>query len=318
MCTSPLRAFYTGSKTEKGGDLLAVSKTFSGLSSVRYSLAQKVTPESFPVNKDFMYLDNAGYWQLYKFVDVPCGNCLECKAAYARQWAARCVLEWRNSKDCWFITLTYADNPGSVSTRDFQLFMKRLRKICGKGVRFFACLEYGEHTHRPHAHAVLFNCPLTLQGVTAKEIRQAWPFGMSTVDCVTFDRCAYVARYTSKKLINFKLPEGYEAPRVLMSRRPGIGERWLSENMDMIFKADAVYLPTSSGKPQRSQPPRYFYKLAEKAGYQLYDVKDAHQVAAVRASDSLKSLYGVDDEDLLSAKRHFSEERMKRHERDSI
>ena len=49
-----------------------------------------------------------------------------------------------------FITLTFNDeelnkraNPSSVDVRDFQLFMKRLRKK-HKKIRFFHCGEYGE------------------------------------------------------------------------------------------------------------------------------------------------------------------------------
>ena len=65
-------------------------------------------------------------------VKLPCGQCIGCRLEKARQWAIRCVHEaslWE--KNC-FITLTYNDDNlpanGSVSKREFQLFMKRLRK----------------------------------------------------------------------------------------------------------------------------------------------------------------------------------------------
>lgn len=321
MCTSPLRAFYTGSKTEKGGDLLAVSKTFSGLSSVRYELAQKVTPESFPINKDFMYLDNAGYWQLYKFVDVPCGHCDECREAYARAWSDRCMLEANHSKDVYFLTLTYSDsfNPGSLRKRDLQLFMKRLRKQVGPGCRFFASGEYGPHgSHRPHYHLVLFNCPLSLlPNGHAKEIDKAWPYGFHVVDVVTPKRCAYVAGYTSKKLAGWRMPDGYEDPFILMSRRPGIGERWLSENLDTILDNDRVYFAFSDTRLDAAVP-RYADKLAAKRGdaLRLETNRCSRGVSAFRNRSRLKSIHHVDDEGLLDVNRTAARHRKEKRERD--
>ena len=60
----------------------------------------------------------------------------------------------RYSSNC-FVTLTYDEDhlplDRSVSRREVQLFMKRLRKaISPLRVRFFACGEYGERFGRPH------------------------------------------------------------------------------------------------------------------------------------------------------------------------
>ena len=57
-----------------------------------------------------------------------------------------------------FVTLTYDDEhlPGDqcLDHRDFQLFMKRLRKRFPS--RFFMCGEYGGLNGRPHYHSILF------------------------------------------------------------------------------------------------------------------------------------------------------------------
>ena len=94
-------------------------------------------------------------------VSIPCGKCVGCLMARSRQWAVRCVLEaslW--TKNC-FITLTYAPEHlpenGSLVKEHFTLFMKRLRKKYGEGIRFFQCGEYGSKGDRPHYHACLFN-----------------------------------------------------------------------------------------------------------------------------------------------------------------
>eukprot|EP01043_Picozoa_sp_COSAG02_P068353 COSAG02_NODE_11317_length_1749_cov_1.025455_4_plen_67_part_01 len=66
-----------------------------------------------------------------------------------------------HEKSC-FITLTFSPeelnkrgNPDSLDVRDFQLFMKRLRKKHQHKIRFFNCGEYGEKNQRPHYHALI-------------------------------------------------------------------------------------------------------------------------------------------------------------------
>ena len=72
------------------------------------------------------------YSDLDNSFPMPCRQCTGCRTEYARQWAMRLVLEeelWDNNI---FITLTY-DNEhlpehNTLVKKDFQLFMKRLRK----------------------------------------------------------------------------------------------------------------------------------------------------------------------------------------------
>src|SRR5579862_2093905 len=81
---------------------------------------------------------------------IPCSSCIGCRLEYARQWAMRC----RDEAQMWpcnsFVTLTYSDeflpHDGFLDKRVWQLFMKRLRKHFGDGVRFFMCGEYGPST----------------------------------------------------------------------------------------------------------------------------------------------------------------------------
>lgn len=79
---------------------------------------------------------------------LPCGRCIGCRLERSRQWAMRCMHEASTHTDNSFITLTYtdADLPpdGSLRKKDFQDFMKRLRKYTGpEKVRFYMCGEYG-------------------------------------------------------------------------------------------------------------------------------------------------------------------------------
>lgn len=99
------------------------------------------------------------------YVQVPCGQCLECRIQQTRVWADRCVLEAKQWNDNYFITLTYDDcnvpSNGSLNKRDYQLFLKRLRKrFPDTKIRYLISGEYGDRSMRPHFHLILFNLPL--------------------------------------------------------------------------------------------------------------------------------------------------------------
>lgn len=165
---------------------------------------------------------------------LPCGGCLACRKAKAQAWTLRCLLESQEHRNTTFTTLTYSDNylPETLQRRDLQLFIKRLRRRKSAKLRFFACGEYGETTHRPHYHALLFGISATQD---AGRIQMAWHQGFTTSEPVTPQRIAYCAGYVQKKygeakplpqeLINYETGEVFtwQEPFIQMSRRPGIG-----------------------------------------------------------------------------------------------
>ena len=63
---------------------------------------------------------------------IPCRQCTGCRTEYARQWAMRLTLEQEMWDNNIFITLTYDNDHlpehNTLVKKDFQLFMKRLRK----------------------------------------------------------------------------------------------------------------------------------------------------------------------------------------------
>jgi len=192
----------------------------------------------------------------YETFLLQCGQCQSCRITRSRQWALRCVHEADQWEHNCFITLTYADehlqietkecekcpiykkrNPnepcakGSICKRDFQLFMKRLRKkfkgiepVPGTNrfpIRYFHCGEYGEKLTRPHHHACVFNfqfpdrvrheaaprfrAPQEIEGktyqlYTSKILSELWPMGYHRIGEVTWQSAAYVARYVTKKI----------------------------------------------------------------------------------------------------------------------
>lgn len=210
-------------------------------------------------------------------VNVPCGQCIGCRLEKSRQWAMRCVHEASLYEDNCFITLTYDDEhlplDGSLSVREFQLFMKRLRKKYGEGIRFFHCGEYGSKFGRPHYHAIIFNFDFSDRKLfkvnhgfrlySSDMLSELWPFGHCLIGDVTFQSAAYVARYVTKKVTGvaadehytrispdgevFKIKEEYTT----MSRRPGIGAEWFRKYRKDLLRSDAVVINGVEVKPPK-------------------------------------------------------------------
>lgn len=164
----------------------------------------------------------------------PCGQCMVCRIQKRDEWAIRIILESQQHEQTLFVTLTYdSDNypeDQSLSKRELQLFVKRLRKNTNEKFRYFACGEYGGKTGRAHYHLVLFGLR------DYRWIEKSWNKGF--VDVKLFEagkHAAYVAKYTTKAIGQQKqLPDGRQKEFALMSRKPGIGHAALQSLQDNI------------------------------------------------------------------------------------
>ena len=212
-------------------------------------------------------------------IELPCGQCIGCRLEKSRQWALRCMHEASLHDDNCFLTLTYSDenlpNNNSLELRHFQLFMKRLRKIYGSGIRYFHCGEYGEKNGRPHYHAILFNHDFddkVLFSVRdgnnlyiSENLSNLWPFGFCTIGDVTFESAAYVARYCLKKVVGQDADEYYtrineatgelvkiKAEYATMSRRPGIGHEWYKKWKSDVYPSDFIVRDGVKMKPPKA------------------------------------------------------------------
>lgn len=174
---------------------------------------------------------------------LPCGQCVGCRLDHSLDWAVRCMNEAQLHSDNCFITLTYDDvhlpDRRSLDHRDFQLFMKKLRrKFSGQKIKYLQCGEYGEECYfcglnrrdcgdrgqfqegshsfksvigRPHFHALLFGVDFSDRVPVGKSpsgftfdgsacLSELWKKGFVSVGPVTFESAAYVARYSMKKV----------------------------------------------------------------------------------------------------------------------
>ena len=225
---------------------------------------------------------------------LPCRQCTGCRTEYARQWAMRLVLEQQAWDNNIFITLTY-DNEhlpehNTLVKKDFQLFMKRLRKKKSASkknpIRFFHAGEYGEKFGRPHYHAILFNTNFSdrevLQGhkglTTSKTLDKLWGKGHTSIGDVTFQSASYVAGYIQKKINgpmekNINPKTGLRHYEIMtadgeiitrqkeystMSRNPGIAGLWLPKHHTDIYPSDTIHI-----NGMEMQPPKYFDRVFE-------------------------------------------------------
>lgn len=210
-------------------------------------------------------------------LEIPCGQCIGCRLEKSRQWATRCMHESSLYDENSFITLTYDDQNlpknNSLEMRDVQLFMKRLRKKeKRKKIRFFQCGEYGEETNRPHYHSILFNHDFTDKKYyktqngnklyTSNSLDNLWEKGMCVIGDVSFESAGYVARYSLKKITGENANVHYQGRKpefVTMSRKPGIGFKWIQKYVDDVYPNDHVIVRGSS-----NLPPRYYDNYLDK------------------------------------------------------
>jgi hypothetical protein len=246
-------------------------------------------------------------------LEIACGQCIGCRLERSRQWAIRCTHEASLYEDNCFITLTFdddnlykRDNPWSLDVRDFQLFMKRLRKQYGDGIRFYHCGEYGDLYKRPHYHACLFNFDFpdkqlwrVINGhrlYRSPSLERIWPYGFSTVGTMTFESAAYCARYILKKQTGDNAEKRYHAiddetgeyfdlkPEYnTMSRRPGIAAGWYEKFRDDVYPHDYVVM---RGKKMR--PPKFYDRLLERTRpYEFDQIKEDRVMSAMVHDDNL-------------------------------
>lgn len=277
--------------------------------------------------------DYRRYFPKEAITPIGCGVCFGCRMQESFNWAVRCHLEAESWEHNYFVTLTYSDATipqgnflnyagevvnTSLRMKDMQDWLKRLRKHFKQeynhdNLRVFYSGEYGPLTDRAHYHAILFNCPeLDLKFLRRKgsfdqfacdDISSTWcvprtdiSIGSHTIQDVSFDTCAYTARYVMKKqrgesvrqqkafIREYNELHPDPADRELeprenhfcnMSRRPGIARRYYDENKrDIYLPENDRILYTDRFQAFKSAPPRYFDRL--------YDLEAPDEMSVIK------------------------------------
>ena len=226
-------------------------------------------------------------------VSLPCGQCIGCRLERSRQWAMRCMHEAQLHEHNCFITLTYDDthlpSDQSLHYRDFQLFIKRLRKrYPTTKISYYMAGEYGENFGRPHYHACIFGLDFhdkTTSGsliYRSPDLEALWPFGYSSIGDVNFESAAYVARYIMKKQTNKQHYQysDLETGEIIqmtpefnkMSLKPAIGLNWYKKYKTDVYPHDYVVL-----RGKKLKPPKYYDNL-----YKRENPYEMEQLLALR------------------------------------
>lgn len=240
---------------------------------------------------------------------VPCRRCIGCRGGRSREWSIRLTHEAQLHRQKCFVTLTYdrdhVPRDGSVSKRDLQLFMKRVRKELGDGIRFFGVGEYGGTTMRPHYHVCLYGTAFLGDRTDAgkshtghrmyasRQLEDLWGMGLCTVQDLTVETASYCAQYSMKKIgaraqllvtkadgtqVTVRLKPEF----LLMSRNPGIGRGWFERfSGDVYSNLDDSKVVLPGG--QVVAPPSFYDRMLRDRSQADYDrVKAARRAKALR------------------------------------
>lgn len=279
---------------------------------------------------------------------IPCGQCIECKLNYAREWATRGMLEMNYGYNggkypdgtCWFITLTYSDEylPTAVKVNtetgekfegislekhDIQKFCKRLRYHYPQmKSKYISAGEYGTNTQRPHYHMIWFGIPLEQEqfkkvGMSPTndpywkldKLNDIWGMGHVTIGRVTWESIGYVMRYNLKKV---------KGKDKLWYEMQGMNEEFTTKSqrigkdyLDMY--QDKIYqtdsIPITNKKTGLYiKPPKAFDRILRERNTDLYDTITEQRKAN---ADTQEILMRRQTDLTPEERRRVSEERMK-------
>lgn len=185
-----------------------------------------------------------------------CGQCIQCRINRKRHWANRLVLESMSHEFNCFVTLTYDDDHlphacgckrcsgnhpgGTLRPDDVTKWLKRVRfGLPDRIIRYYYCGEYGDNTHRPHYHVMLFG----VATIEEPYLQSKWPHGHLYIGECNAHTAGYVAGYVTKKMTSHEDErlEGRHPEYARMSLRPGIGGLAADSLGDTLMTKEGSY-----------------------------------------------------------------------------
>lgn len=215
-----------------------------------------------------------------RFIDVPCGKCVECLERRRNEWSLRLQQELKASTMfSYFVTLTYddmhlplifvdgIDEPISFTldrdhlksfVRSFRDALRyKVKKLSSfssynSSFKYFCVGEYGEKSIRPHYHGMFFNVPLDIDEFSSI-VEKIWNKGFVQVGYLQDGGCHYQAKYMVKPS---GLPDNAIKPFLLCSKHLGIS--YLSQEMVQYHSNNDVVQIVQSSKKFQPALPRYY------------------------------------------------------------
>lgn len=217
------------------------------------------------------------------YITLPCGKCGACLSNRRAEWSYRLAMEYMDSRNAKFITLTYSDEYlptyngiGILDPYHLQLFHKRLRKYQSGSkkctYRYYSVGEYGTRTLRPHYHVIAFNIDLR----TLDHLPTLWPLGNVQVGDVNSASIYYITKFhVNKNHSNNRIQPEF----CTMSRKPGIGFQYLKHNTKYHLENESLHV-INNGYKQKI--PR-FYKSKIFTPDQLKYLNEINQEKAIQS-----------------------------------
>ena len=156
-----------------------------------------------------------------------------------------------------------------------------LKDFKPKTIRCMHCGEYGEKKGRPHHHAILFGFQFPdLKEVyengklyyTSDILSKLWPFGLHRIGNCTYNSCAYVSRYVTKKINGNNQDEYYNGRKpeyITYSTRPVLGSSYFYKNYKEIVNTQQ--LTVSADKKYTCSMPKSYDNLLKKIDKDMYN-----------------------------------------------
>ena len=156
-----------------------------------------------------------------------------------------------------------------------------LKDFKPKKIRCMHCGEYGDRKGRPHHHVILFGFDFPDKKViyeggkkyyVSELLNSLWTFGISRIGDCTYNSCAYVSRYVTKK-INGNNQESYyngkKPEYVTYSTKPVLGTNYFIKNFKEIVNTQelSVYID----KIYHCRMPKSYDNILKKIDIDMYN-----------------------------------------------
>lgn len=146
----------------------------------------------------------------FRYVEVECGHCFECRKKKRREWRIRNYEQLKETPHAVFFTGTVSPqryeyickkyrfkNDGSqdneIITKIHRLFLERIRKETGRSVKHWCVTEKGHtNTRRIHLHGLFYAREGQTKWQLTKLLYENW-----------IDGYRYYGRYVNEKTINY-------------------------------------------------------------------------------------------------------------------
>ena len=174
-------------------------------------------------------------------IEVPCGQCIECRETKAREWQVRLAEEIKDHPYNYFITLTVApkeleklckktrlEECNAVAGYAVRHMLERWRKTHKKSIKHWLITELGhEGTERIHLHGLLFSDEVLEFGdLDSNNLRSwnYWKYGQ-----------IYVGEYVNQQTINYiskyitKIDNDHKGFVGQILASPGIGKQYVEK-----------------------------------------------------------------------------------------